>query len=229
MEIVFDNFYKDYDSWFNTKIGNFVDELETNLLLKHLEFKEEDKILDLGCGTGNLTYKLKELGGNVTGVDISEKMLKEAEKKNNSKTSNGKVEFYKMNGNNLLFKDNSFDCVISNAVFEFIENPKEVMNELLRVVKPNGVIVIGTIQKNGDFANLYSSEICKGTAYEKAVFKTSDDIKNLSPENFVLKEECLFISPNSKEEDFNWENENIEKQKNKIGGFVCVKFKKKKQ
>lgn len=224
-DIVFDNFYEDYDDWFNTKIGDFVDRIETDLLFKYLDPKSDMKILDLGCGTGNLTYKLANLGCNVTGIDISEKMLEEAMRK--SVNGNGTVDFYKMNGDNIDFEDNSFDCVISNAAFEFIENPEEVLQELFRVLKPNGIVVIGTIQKHGEWANFYSSDFCKGTAYEKAIFKTGEELASINRGYFEDKEECLFISPNEKEENFNMENEIREKEKKEIGGFVCVKFKKK--
>ena len=224
-EIVFDKFYDDYDDWYTTKIGKFVDDLETEVLFKLLKPKMGMKILDLGCGTGNISFKLANLGCDVIGIDISEKMLAQAKSK--TVKGSGSVKFLKMNGKNMEFEDNSFDAVISMTAFEFIYNPKIVYNEMKRVVKPSGNIIIGTIQKDGSWEKLYSSDICKGTAYEKAEFKSKDDLINLDKENVIEVEECLYIAPGLEESIYTLENEKLNMLNDDIGGFLCVKYTKK--
>lgn len=222
-EIIFDEFYEGYDEWYKTKMGKFVDQIETDLLFNCLNPKPGMKILDIGCGTGNISYKLAKLGCQVVGIDISKKMLDKAK----SKYKGESVDFYNMSSYNIDFSDIYFDAAISMTAFEFIYDPKRAYEEIKRVTKNNGSIIIGTIQKGGEWQEFYSSNIFKGTAYEKARFKTGEEIEKLDKNSFVKKEECLYISPTVKEDEFNLENELIEKEKGKIGGFVCVKFKKK--
>lgn len=49
-----------------------------------------------------------------------------------------KIEFLQMSASDMWFKDNMFDVVVSNAVFEHVQKPQEVLNEVARVLKPGG-------------------------------------------------------------------------------------------
>ncbi len=219
-DIVFDKFYEDYDEWYSTKIGNFVDELETGVLFELLKPKKDMKVLDLGCGTGNMSFKLLEKGCQVTGIDISKKMLEQARAKN----TENKISFLEMNGTNMDFEDNHFDAAVSMTAFEFIRNPREVYEELKRVVKPGGTIVLGTIQKGGSWEKMYSSHICKGTAYELADFKTKEDLVYLDKDNVVEVKEALYIPPGLEENSYTMESEKSYKKQEEVGGFLCVKY-----
>ncbi|MGM0380146.1 MAG: class I SAM-dependent methyltransferase, partial [Bacillota bacterium] len=112
---VFNEIAKDYDDWYKTKLGSFVDKVETKAAFDLLNVKKKDKILDAGCGTGNFTKKIKEnyKKVDIIGIDISNKMLKIARQKNSE------LEFKKMDLNDLNFEDNTFDKIISMATFEF--------------------------------------------------------------------------------------------------------------
>lgn len=222
--IVFDQFYRDYDSWYHTKIGAFVDTIETETAFRLLQPQNGEKILDLGCGTGNFSLKLSKMGCQVTGVDISRNMLNLAREKASRLSSSAR--FLEMNGYQLQFEDQSFDSVLSMAAFEFISQPEIVFKELWRVIKPGGFIVIGTIQKGGAWAQLYSSDLCKGTAYEQAQFKEKEELIALSPQNLTAEDECLFIPPGLPEEEYNLQTEKMMRKKEKIGGFLCVAFQK---
>ena len=96
-------------------------------------------ILDCGCGNGLFTKPLvKE--NSVTGVDISEEMLKIA-KKNGLKVLRGSVL-------DLPFKNDSFDIVISAGVVQLFEKADLIASECSRVVKPGGAVLIETINKS---------------------------------------------------------------------------------
>ena len=69
---IFDQYAPQYDTWYDNKKGSFVDKVETELAFRLLKVEEGMKVLDCGCGTGNLSAKLAKLGCRVTGIDMSE-------------------------------------------------------------------------------------------------------------------------------------------------------------
>ena len=101
--------------------------------------KLQGKILDIGIGTGkNLPYYNAK--AEVTGIDISRKMLEKAKKK--AKTLGIKVKIHLMDAQRLKFKDNSFDYVIGTFVLCSIPDPVKAASEMKRVVKKNGKIIL---------------------------------------------------------------------------------------
>ncbi|MCL4397624.1 class I SAM-dependent methyltransferase [Patescibacteria group bacterium] len=97
--------------------------------LRAVEYcKDAKAILDVGCGDGS---KLKKLGGKTTkrkGCDVSD--LAE------------KFGFDKFDGIKLPYKDNCFDRVVSFFVLEHTEKPKELLAEMVRVLRPGGLLII---------------------------------------------------------------------------------------
>ena len=78
---LFDEWPEKYDRWFETPIGTLVKKYENELLLDLLQPRTEERILDVGCGTGVFTLNILAFGPRVTGLDISQPMLKRAEYK----------------------------------------------------------------------------------------------------------------------------------------------------
>ncbi len=97
-------------------------------------------ILEIGVGTGkNLSYYNKE--AKVIGIDLSPGMLSKAEER--LKQLNRKnIKLMEMDAQNLKFKDNSFDYVICTFVLCSIPDPIKALEEMKRVVKPNGKILM---------------------------------------------------------------------------------------
>ncbi|MTI66528.1 MAG: class I SAM-dependent methyltransferase [Firmicutes bacterium] len=219
----FDKEAKEYDNWYNTIKGDFVDKVETKLALSMFNIKRGMKVLDIGCGTGNFSIKLAKMGCNVIGIDVSEDMLKEAEKKALDEGLN--IEFKKMDVYNLDF-DEKFDAVFSMAAFEFIKDTKKALDEMFRVVKNGGQILVGTINKDSKWGEFYlSDEIRKISVFKYADFKTLDNLINYKKESLISTGECLFIPPIAKEEDFNLKNEKKLSTKER-GGFICALWEK---
>ena len=224
MAELFDNFYNGYDAWYDTPMGQFVDEVETDCLYSLFKPQGGQKILDVCCGTANFSVKFAKTGCSVTGIDISEKMLEIANEKIKREKLN--VELIKGDCSTVSLRENYYDAIISMAGFEFIPAPMSAYKHLLRFLKPNGYFIIGTIQKGSEWQKLYSS--LKETVYEYANFLTSDDLKNMDMTSFCDQQECLFIPPNLAETEYNSKNEIKFKTKNVTGGFICAKFKKNK-
>jgi len=105
-----------------------------NAFLKSLN--QNSKILDLGCGNGEKAHYIGKLGFNVVGIDASEEAI------NYAKKNFPAVKFYKKDALSTKFKENSFDAIISIAVFHcFLEKDrKKYIKEINRILKKRGLI-----------------------------------------------------------------------------------------
>ena len=99
--------------------------------------KKTDAILDLGCGTGILEAELDpKKFSNITGVDLSEKMINLASEKVKG------AAFLAADGEHLPFKDNSFDIIICSSTLHHFPDLSPILQELKRVLKEHGLIII---------------------------------------------------------------------------------------
>jgi trans-aconitate methyltransferase len=105
-------------------------------VLALLAAKPDERILDLGCGTGQLTAKLAESGATVIGVDSSPAMLEAA-------TANySHITFECLDAAKLTYQT-EFDAVFSNAALHWMrENPQAVINGVYAALKPGGRFVL---------------------------------------------------------------------------------------
>jgi ubiquinone biosynthesis O-methyltransferase len=99
------------------------------------------KILDVGCGDGVLSYFLAKKGGDVTGIDISEKAIGFAKEK--CKDINN-LEFKVASVYKLPFSDETFDYVVSSEVIEHIAEPEKMLRGIKRVWNKKGKVIITT-------------------------------------------------------------------------------------
>ncbi|MDK2868697.1 MAG: hypothetical protein PWP51_2872 [Clostridiales bacterium] len=106
-----------------------------NDLVELLNPKIGEKILDLDCGTGDLTQKIAEFGADVVGVDASEAMVLKAHQKYPD------INFNVMDATALDF-ETAFDAVFSNAVLHWILEAERVAQAIYRVLKPEGRMVV---------------------------------------------------------------------------------------
>lgn len=122
---------------------------------KQLEFVEsikkisnEEKILDIGCATGNLTELLGEKTGNVVGMDLDKELLKEAKYKH----PNLNFENMNMLKINEKFEENSFDRVVSfgNTLvhLDSREEVEEFFQKVYKTLKLNGFFIVQIINYN---------------------------------------------------------------------------------
>lgn len=106
----------------------------TDFLIKRLN--NSRKVLELGCGTGNVTEALVEGGCDVTALDISYEMIKEVGERNDkSKVLVGDAE-------TLSFRDNSFDAVVCRNLLCTLPNPENALKEFFRVLKDHGRLCV---------------------------------------------------------------------------------------
>ncbi|UWZ83257.1 class I SAM-dependent methyltransferase [Occallatibacter riparius] len=113
--------------------GAFVHKLAGGVV-EWLDAKPGERILDLGCGDGQLTAQLAAIGTNITGVDSSAAMV-EAAKSRGIAAEQGSAE-------QLPFPANQFDAVFSNAALHWVRGQDEMMAEVHRVLKRGGRFVV---------------------------------------------------------------------------------------
>jgi len=101
--------------------------------------KDAKLTLDVGCGSGIVTRDIVRLTkGKVVGIDGSEDMIEVA--KEILKDYNN-IELKVGNAEDIPFVDNTFDIVTCNLVLMWADNPQKVVNEMARVIKPNGKVL----------------------------------------------------------------------------------------
>jgi cyclopropane fatty-acyl-phospholipid synthase-like methyltransferase len=163
-----------------------------------LELKEQDKVLDGGCGVGGACFWLAEnFKVDVTGITISEKQLEKARKLLYLKHLQGKVMFYLMDFFNTTFANESFDKIFGIESFCYsYPKPQRLYREMYRILKRGGKIAIsdGVILRQpqtkkerlllNNFQQGYALEgMC--TPYEIILALSQVGFKNIKATNFT--------------------------------------------
>lgn len=109
-----------------------------------LNAQNDEKILDVACGEGNVARHLTKSGAKVTGIDIS-KMLDFAIER--EEKENLGVRYLKMNAEKIsdVFEEASFDKVICNMALMDIEDYKTTIKQISLVLKENGIFVFSIL------------------------------------------------------------------------------------
>jgi ubiquinone/menaquinone biosynthesis C-methylase UbiE len=105
-----------------------------------------ENALEIGCGNGSGTEIIKKYfsASSITGVDMDEKMIGIAQKRNKDST----ISFKVMDASILDFPDNHFDAVFDFAIIHHIPNWKDCLSELKRVLKPGGELILEDLSLN---------------------------------------------------------------------------------
>lgn len=97
-------------------------------------------VLEVGCGVGIDSTKFARAGAQVTGVDLSPTAIELA--RQNFEQQGLKGKFMTMNGEALDLPDNSYDVVYAHGVLQYTANPKEMIIEIHRVLRPGGTAIL---------------------------------------------------------------------------------------
>ncbi|HMQ69052.1 MAG TPA: class I SAM-dependent methyltransferase [Ignavibacteria bacterium] len=111
----------------------YIEQKRIEKLIEAAEIKESDKILEVGCGAGHILEKISK--GKLYGIDISEIQIDRTRKR-----MGDKVELKKAPGENIPYEDKFFDKVLCSEVIEHVIDPREVLKEISRVMKDDGIL-----------------------------------------------------------------------------------------
>ncbi|HEX6043713.1 MAG TPA: class I SAM-dependent methyltransferase [Pyrinomonadaceae bacterium] len=128
---------------------------EGEKFINGLGLKPGMKVLDVACGTGNLTLPAARLGATVTGVDIAPNSLEQARAKAQAEGLN--IQFDEGDAEALPYEDASFDAVVTMYGAMFAPRPELVAAELKRVCKPGGIIAMANWTPTGFIGQMFKA------------------------------------------------------------------------
>jgi 2-isopropylmalate synthase len=183
------------------KHANFV----SNLALPVIELlapKENETILDLGCGDGTLALEIEKFNTKVIAIDLSPSMI--------SKTQDKGIESYVMNVNDMPF-ENQFDAVFSNAVLHWVTEPQKAIKKISTTLKTNGRFIAefggdGNIRYLTDaMKNVFQDHPEYGEYHNPWYFPSDIEYKKILEENGFKVEYIEIIPRPTKIDDIgNW-------------------------
>lgn len=135
---------------FHTRLlGLGVNQPNSKMIVRMANIKTGAKVLDVGCGSGNLTLTAKRyagLSGSVYGIDASPEMIDVA--RQNAKRTGIDAMFDVGLIEKLPFEDSTFDVVISRLVMHHLPDDlkQQALAEIFRILKPEGTIFLADFQ-----------------------------------------------------------------------------------
>ena len=200
---VFDLFYKDYDRWYERNWEVFESEVRALEALRLM-----GRGLDVGVGTGVFAKRL----GVEFGVDPAVNPLKVARKRGIGVAA-GVGEF-------LPFRSRCFDYAVITVSICFFKEPERVLEEVARVLRPEGRLAVCFVPKNSEWGKHYVNLGRKGHRfYRYARFYDLNELnKMLEGAGFVVDEVRATLSYPPEAE------KQVEEPSNKVKGrsFVCM-------
>lgn len=139
---MFDTISENYDG-LNKVISFGTDAKWKKKILQMVKTQNPTSVLDIATGTGDLAILFAETSAKeIIGLDISQGMLDIGKKKIEAKGLESKIQMVLGDGENIPYPDNYFDTITVAYGVRNFENLEKGLNEILRVLKPNGQFII---------------------------------------------------------------------------------------
>ena len=151
--------------------------------VSHFEIKEDDKILDIGCGGGKNIQRFAEQisdKGRVVGIDYSEVSVEKSIELNRKSIEKGNVNVLQASVSDMPFYDETFDIVTGFETIYFWPDFISDLREVNRVLKPNGLVFFcneavyreGEMEKYDDLVELLDMKIYSEDVLRQSLEKT---------------------------------------------------------
>jgi len=158
---IFDKYYRKYDAWYDVNKFAYLSELE----VMRRVLPPDGKGLEIGVGTGRFAAPL----GITTGIDSSPNMVEIAAQRG--------VDAHVGFGENLPFGNAAFDYVVIVIAICFVKNPQVVLKEAFRVLRKEGSLIVGIIDKDSFLGRYYRKK--KSIFYKMANFFSPAEVTEL--------------------------------------------------
>ena len=135
--------YYDNEKFFNgymiirSQKMNYNNCIEEPLMLKLIGNTEGKDILDIGCGSGDLSSILAKTANSVLGIDISQKMLNTAREKNISNN----IRYQELSMENIDSLSEKFDIAVSSLAFHYVENFEKLILDISKLLRKRGSLI----------------------------------------------------------------------------------------
>ena len=151
--------------------------------VSHFEIKEDDRILDIGCGGGKNIQRFAEQisdNGRVVGIDYSEVSVEKSIELNRKSIEKGNVNVLQASVSDMPFYDETFDIVTGFETIYFWPDFISDLREVNRVLKPNGLVFFcneavyreGEMEKYDDLVELLDMKIYSEDVLRQSLEKT---------------------------------------------------------
>ena len=148
---MFNNISHRYD-FLNHLLSLGIDKIWRRKAISILQSIQPKQILDVATGTGDFALQAMSLNPEkITGIDISEGMLEVGRKKILARHLESKIELVQADSENIPFPHNKFDAVTVAFGVRNFENLRRGLSEILRVLKPGGMVVVLEFSKPETF------------------------------------------------------------------------------
>jgi ubiquinone/menaquinone biosynthesis C-methylase UbiE len=217
-ERAFDAIASLYDTFFDTPLGRTVDALEKDLLYGLARPERGEQALDVGTGTGHFAADLVTRGLRVIGVDLSAPMLAQARRKG------ARAHWVRGDAARLPLASESYDLVLSVTALEFVAQAEAAIQEMWRMARPGGRLVIGALNARGLWAWARRRESrARETPFSHARFLSSNEfvglLRQLGP---VEWSSSVFVGPRGQGLGHAWVLERIGRRWFKPFGALLV-------
>jgi ubiquinone biosynthesis O-methyltransferase len=168
-----------YARWRASEIGATTERLERRLILELVGDVGGRKVLDVGCGDGELALALVKRGAIVTGIDASFAMIDAAEWR--AKQHAAEIAFQVATAEQLPFPAGRFDVVTAITILCFVEDAAPVFREIARVLRPGGRLVIGELGRWSTWAAGRRIRAWLGSRlWRRGRFRTASELRALA-------------------------------------------------
>jgi SAM-dependent methyltransferase len=199
----FDVYFKRYDVWFEKNRFAYLSELEA---VRHF-IPAYAHGVEIGIGSGRFAQKL----GIEVGVEPSRQMRLLAQKR--------VLQVFDAVAEHLPFEDEQFDFALMVTTICFLDNVQLSFKEAKRVIKPDGRLIVGFVDKNSFIGKTYEAHKRENVFYREATFYSTDEV-------IALLRDCGFQQIKTVQTLFNNLREITQVQQFRDGygrgGFVVV-------